>query len=254
MRPTVYLIGAGPGDPELITIKAARRLARADVVLVDDLVDRRVLVHASPHALIISVGKRGGERSTTQRAIERLMVRLARQGRIVARLKGGDPFVFGRGGEEVAALARHGIACEVVSGITAGMAVPAAAGIPLTHRGASHGVTFVTGHTAEGDEPDWVALARARTTLVVYMGLARLPRITARLLAGGLPPSTPAIAIEHGTLPGQRDVRATLATFAARVIAAGLKSPTLLVIGDVVALAHDALPAADALSPLLRAA
>ena len=188
----VFLIGAGPGDVELLTLKAVRALSSADVVLIDDLANREVLQFARPQARVIAVGKRGGCRSTPQAFIERLMVRYARQGKIVARVKGGDPFVFGRGGEELEALEAAGIRCEVVSGITAGTAVPAALGIPLTHRDCTRGVTFVTGHTRNGAEPDWRALAASGTTLVIYMGIARLARICRQLVAAGLRPDMPA--------------------------------------------------------------
>jgi uroporphyrin-III C-methyltransferase len=235
----VYLIGAGPGDPELLTLKAVRALARADVVLVDDLVDRRVLEHA-PAARVIEVGKRGGCQSTPQAFIERLMVRLARSGNVVARLKGGDPFVFGRGGEEAIALARAGIACEVISGITAGIGVPAALGIPVTHRDMARGVTFVTGHTRDGEGPDWAALAHTGTTLVIYMGMQRVAGISAALRAAGMAGTTPAAAIQNGTTERQRHVIATLDTLADAVRDAGLGSPALIVIGEVVSLASEA--------------
>lgn len=230
------LIGAGPGDPELLTLKAVRALAGADVVLIDDLVDRRVLEFA-PRARVIEVGKRGGCKSTPQSFIERLMVRLARRGSVVARIKGGDPFVFGRGGEEARALARAGVPCEVIPGITAGIAVPAALGIPVTHRDLARGVTFVTGHTRDGIGPDWAALARADTTLVIYMGMKNLPAITVALCAAGMPDATPAAAIQHGTTGKQRHVIATLATLAGAARDAALGSPALIVIGRVVALA-----------------
>lgn len=234
----VYLIGAGPGDPELLTLKAVRALAGADVVLLDDLVDRRVLEHA-PHARIVEVGKRGGCRSTPQTFIERLMVRLASRGKVVARVKGGDPFVFGRGGEEVLTLARAGIECEVVPGVTAGIGVPAALGIPVTHRGLARGVTFVTGHTRDGGEPDWRALAATGTTLVVYMGMQRIGAITRSLLDAGMAASMPAAVIQHGTTNAQRHVIATVGTIAAAARDAALGSPALIVIGEVVALARE---------------
>ncbi len=233
----VFLIGAGPGDPELLTLKAVRALRQADIVMIDDLVDRRILEHA-PAARVIEVGKRGGCKSTPQEFIERLMVRLAARGNVIARVKGGDPFVFGRGGEEVMALAQAGIACEVVPGITAGIGVPAALGIPVTHRGMARGVTFVTGHTREGGEPDWSALARTQTTLVIYMGMQRVGDITAALLAAGMPAATPAAAIQHGTTDLQRHVIGTLATLADAARAAQLASPALIVIGEVVTLAR----------------
>ena len=238
MKPgKVYLVGAGPGDPELLTLKAVKALAHADVVMVDDLVDRRVLDYA-PGARVIEVGKRGGCKSTPQAFIERLMVRLASHGNVVARIKGGDPFVFGRGGEEALTLARAGIECEVIPGITAGIGVPAALGIPVTHRGLARGVTFVTGHTRDGSGPDWAALARTDTTLVIYMGMQRVVEITAALQAAGMPATTPAAAIQNGTTEFERHVIATLATLADAARAALLGSPSLIVIGEVVGLAR----------------
>ena len=238
MKPgKVYLVGAGPGDPELLTLKAVKALARADVVMLDDLVDRGVLEYA-PGARVIEVGKRGGCKSTPQAFIERLMVRLAVHGNIVARIKGGDPFVFGRGGEEALTLAKAGIVCEVIPGITAGIGVPAALGIPVTHRGLARGVTFVTGHTRDGSGPDWAALARTDTTLVIYMGMQRVVEITAALQAAGMPATTPAAAIQNGTTQFQRHVIATLATLADAAHAAALGSPSLIVIGEVVGLAR----------------
>lgn len=231
----VFLIGAGPGDPELLTLKAVRSLAAADVVLIDDLVDRRVLEHA-PHARVVPVGKRGGCKSTPQAFIEKLMIRLARRGSIVARVKGGDPFVFGRGGEEAIALAEAGIECSVIPGITAGVGVPASLGIPVTHREVARGVTFVTAHARDGGAPDWAALARAGTTLVIYMGLQRINEITAALAAAGSG-AVPAAVIERGTTTNERSVVGTVATIAAQAAAAGLGSPALIVVGGVVALA-----------------
>ncbi|QCS65392.1 uroporphyrinogen-III C-methyltransferase [Achromobacter denitrificans] len=173
MNPTVWLIGAGPGDPELLTLKAVKALARADVVLVDDLVDPQVLQYC-PQARIVRVGKRGGCRSTPQDFIQRLMLRYARQGLRVARLKGGDPCIFGRGGEEAQWLSDRGVACEIVNGITAGLAAASASGIPLTQRGLAQGVTLITAHSQDGSTPDWSGLARSGTTLVVYMGVAKV--------------------------------------------------------------------------------
>jgi uroporphyrin-III C-methyltransferase len=242
MRTLVTLIGAGPGDPELMTLKAARALGAADVILVDELVNRGCLAYARSDARIIEVGKRGGCRSTPQAFIEKLLVLYARQGRNVVRLKGGDPFVFGRGGEELEALAAEGIAVEVIPGITAGTAVPAALGIPVTHRALARGVTFVTGHTKDGAEPDWQALVRAGTTLVVYMGLKKLGRITAALMAGGMDPSTPACIIENGTLHSQRQRIATLAT----LTPSGFAGPALIVVGEVVRFARAAVSAPKA--------
>ena len=233
----VYLIGAGPGDPELMTLKAARVLGEADVVLVDDLVNRAVLAHARPDARIIEVGKRGGCQSTPQAFIHLQMIQAARTGHCVARLKGGDPFMFGRGGEEIEALRAAGIAVEVVSGVTAGIAAPATLGIPVTHRDWAPGVTFVTGHTRDGNSVNWAALAAARTTLVIYMGVKNLPEIVAQLLAAGMPATTPAAAVQSGTLGAQREVKATLVTLQAAMHAAAIGSPAILVIGAVASLA-----------------
>jgi uroporphyrin-III C-methyltransferase len=228
VRGKVFLVGAGPGDPELMTLKAARVLASADVVLVDELVDPGCLCHTT--AKVIQVGKRGGCKSTPQAFIEKLLIRYAKEGKTVVRLKGGDPFIFGRGGEEAEALAAAGIPVEIVPGVTAGIAVPAALGIPVTHRDVARGVTFVTGHTKDGQEPNWKALAASGTTLVIYMGLKRLPGIAARLMEAGLPKSTPACVIENGTLPGQKQVVTTLGALSSE----GFKGPALIVVGDVV--------------------
>lgn len=223
----VYLIGAGPGDPELMTLKAARALGRAEVILVDDLVNRGCLAHARPGARIIEAGKRGGCRSTPQAFIEKLCIQLARSGKIVARLKGGDPFVFGRGGEEARRLEAAGIEVDVIPGVTSGIAVPATLGIPVTDREATHGVTFVTGH---GAEIDWNALARCGMTLVIYMGLGNLEKIASSLKAGGMDSKTPACVIQNGTLRTQKQVVTTLG----RLSAEGFASPAIIVIGDVV--------------------
>jgi len=244
MRPSVTLIGAGPGDPELLTLKAARALAAADVVLVDELVNRGCLAHVRSDARIIEVGKRGGCKSTPQAFIEKLLVLYAKEQKNVVRLKGGDPFVFGRGGEEVEALRAQGIAVEVIPGITAGTAVPATLGIPVTHREFARGVTFVTGHSKDGTGPDWQALARSRTTLVIYMGLRGMGRILASLKAAGMDPATPACLIENGTLHNQKQRVATLGTLRGD----GFSGPALIVIGDVVRFARvaAALPKAKA--------
>ena len=234
----VYLVGAGPGDVELLTLKAVRAIGEADVVMLDDLVNREVLRFARPQAQVIEVGKRGGCRSTPQAFIEKLMVRHARAGNTVARVKGGDPFVFGRGGEEMAALRARGLEVEVVSGITAGMGVTAAMGIPVTHRHICDGVTFVTGHTRDGRQPDWRALAAGGTTLVIYMGVANFDAIVRGLLEGGLSAATPAAAIQNGTLPTQKSVVTTLSALAQAMGHAGIGSPAVIVIGDVVRFAQ----------------
>ena len=182
----VFLIGAGPGDAELITLKAIKALQAVDVVLLDDLVSRDLLQHA-PRARVIEVGKRGGCKSTPQHFINRMMVALAEQGQTVARLKGGDPFLFGRGGEEMLALRAAGIPVEIIPGITSGVAAPASIGIPITHREFTHGVTFVTGHTQNGDSPNWQALVDGGTTLVIYMGMKHISSIVNGLLAAGVP-------------------------------------------------------------------
>jgi uroporphyrin-III C-methyltransferase len=234
MKPLVTLVGAGPGDPELLTLKAARALAAADVVLVDELVNRGCLAHVRSDARIIEVGKRGGCKSTPQAFIEKLLALHARQGKNVVRLKGGDPFVFGRGGEEVEALRAQGIDVQVIPGITAGTSVPASLGIPVTHRESARGVTFVTGHTKDGSEPNWQALARSGTTLVIYMGLKGLGGILASLQAAGMDSSTPACLIENGTLHNQRQRVATLGSLSGE----GFAGPALIVIGDVVRFAR----------------
>ena len=230
----VWLIGAGPGDVELLTLKAVRALGEADVVLIDDLVNREVLRFLKPQARVIEVGKRGGCRSTPQAFIERKMLQLARDGLVVARVKGGDPYVFGRGGEEVQTLRRAGITVDVVNGITAGIGVPAVLGIPVTHRDHCRGVTFVTGNARAGAELDWRALANSGTTLVIYMGLANLEGIASRLLNAGMPGARLVAVIQDGTLPSQRSVVSPLANVVDAVALAGLASPALVVVGDVV--------------------
>lgn len=252
-----WLIGAGPGDVELMTLKATRALAQADVVLVDDLVNPEVLQFARADALIVYVGKRGGHPSTPQEGIVAQMLEHLRAGRSVARLKGGDPFVFGRGGEEQEALHAVGIEVEVINGITAGIAAPASIGIPVTHRDHTQGVVFVTGHGAGSGEPDWAALVATRMTLVIYMGMRRLNDIVGALLAAGMAANTPCAAIESATRPEQRHVLARLNDFAVAVARAGLGSPAIVVIGGVasLALARDAVhtlgtPAADAMKTL----
>ena len=245
----VYLVGAGPGDPELLTLKAVKAIGRADVILVDDLVNPAILAHAPASARIIPVGKRGGCRSTSQEFIERLMVSEAQAGRHVVRLKGGDPFIFGRGGEEGAHLMAAGIAVEVVNGISSGLAAPSAIGVPLTHRDWSSGAIFITGHE-RGDEagstPDWALLAQTGLTLVVYMGVARCRSIQAALLAGGKAPSTPVAVIQAATGAGQAQLLTTLENLADDLATSRLGSPSIIVIGDVVRCADAAQEIAQA--------
>lgn len=233
MSGKVWLIGAGPGDPELLTLKAVRALGEAEVVMIDDLVNPAVLDHC-PTARVIRVGKRGGCRSTPQAFIHRLMLRYARQGRCVARLKGGDPCIFGRAGEEAEWLAARGVSSEIVNGITAGLAGATACGISLTLRGVARGVTLVTAHTQDDTAPNWAALAATGTTLVVYMGVARLSEIQQGLLDGGLPLATPVAMIENASLPSQRECRSTLQGLQVDAGLFQLKSPAILVIGEVV--------------------
>lgn len=233
MSGKVWLIGAGPGDPELLTLKAVRALGEAEVVMIDDLVNPAVLEHC-PTARVIRVGKRGGCRSTPQAFIHRLMLRYARQGRCVARLKGGDPCIFGRAGEEAKWLAARGVASEIVNGITAGLAGATACGISLTLRGVARGVTLVTAHTQDDTAPNWAALAATGTTLVVYMGVARLAEIQQGLLDGGLALTTPVAMIENASLPDQRECRSTLQDLQVDAALFQLRSPAILVIGEVV--------------------
>ncbi|PSS59227.1 uroporphyrinogen-III C-methyltransferase [Pseudomonas sp. BBP2017] len=234
MNAKVWLIGAGPGDPELLTLKAVRALAEADVVLIDDLVNPLILAHC-PQARVVAVGKRGGCRSTPQAFIQRLMLRYARQGRCVARLKGGDPCIFGRGGEEAAWLQAQGIETELVNGITAGLAGATQCGISLTLRGVSRGVTLVTAHTQDDSPLNWQALAQGGTTLVVYMGVSKLGEVQQGLLAAGLAADTPVAMIENASLPQQREQRSTLMQLCADAAHFKLCSPAILVIGEVAA-------------------
>jgi uroporphyrin-III C-methyltransferase/precorrin-2 dehydrogenase/sirohydrochlorin ferrochelatase len=237
----VTLVGAGPGDPELLTLKALRALQDADVILHDRLVPAAVLEFARRDAVRICVGKAAGNVGSTQEEINALLIANARQGRRVVRLKGGDPFIFGRGGEELQALAAAQINFSVIPGITAALGCAAYAGIPLTHRDHAHSVTFVTAHAQNdgevpGKEPDWRALAMPGATGVFYMGLARLDHIVAKLLEHGAPGIRPAAIVSQGTTPQQRVVSATLATIRTAASAADLHSPALLVVGEVAAL------------------
>lgn len=234
---SVTLVGAGPGDPELLTLKAVKAIASATVLLVDDLVNDAVLAHARPQARIVHVGKRGGCASTPQAFIEKLMVQQALAGETVVRLKGGDPFIFGRGGEEVEHLRAAGVAVQVVNGITAGLAAVTSLQVPLTHREHAHGVVFVTGHAKPGDPgTNWAALAQcahqARLTLVIYMGISSAADIEQGLLQG-LPAHTPVAIVQHASLPQQRHARATLGELCSTLSAHRLGSPSIIVVGDV---------------------
>jgi len=233
----VYLVGAGPGNPDLLTLRAAKLIGEADVVVYDRLVGSGILGLARRGAQRIFVGKARANHTLPQHEINALLVRLALEGRRVVRLKGGDPFIFGRGGEEIEALVAHGIRFEVVPGITAASGIAAYAGIPLTHRDHAHAVTFVTGHLKDGTmNLDWPALARPGQTVVVYMGLLGLPILARELIAHGLPASTPAAVIQQGTTANQRVVTGTLADLPGRAFDARLEPPTLIVVGDVVKL------------------
>ena len=239
MSGTVYLVGAGPGDPGLLTARAIELLGRADVVLFDKLIPREALGHAREGAELVDVGKIGGGPQVPQAETERLILEHARAGRTVVRLKGGDPFVFGRGGEEAQRLLAAGIAFEVVPGVTSGIAAPAYAGIPVTFRGAASAVAFVTGHEDPAKPEtaiDWEALARFPGTLVFYMGVKQLPRIAAKLIEAGRPGDQPAAIVERGTFPEQRSLAATLATLPDAAREAGVGAPAITVIGEVAAL------------------
>jgi uroporphyrinogen III methyltransferase/synthase len=235
----VYLIGAGPGDPGLITVKGLEALRAADVVVYDYLANPALLETLSPHVERIYAGKRHGDRPLSQDGINEVLVAKAREGKVVARLKGGDPFIFGRGGEEARALAQAGVPFEVVPGVTAATAVAAYAGIPLTHRGMNASVTFVTGRETPGRADTlirWDELGKAGGTLVFFMGVKSLGDITARLMEGGRSPDTPAAVIHWGTLPCQRTVTGRLEDIARKVAEAGLEPPALTVVGEVVSL------------------
>jgi uroporphyrin-III C-methyltransferase len=236
VRGSVTLVGAGPGDPELLTFKAARAIERATVLLVDDLVSDGVLAFANPAARVIFVGKRGGCASTPQAFIDKLMLAEALKGESVVRLKGGDPFMFGRGGEEAERLRAQGISVDVVGGITSGMAAAAALGVPLTHRDHAHGVIFVTGHArADGVALDWPTLGAAAAqglTLVIYMGVSAIDLLSQGLLQT-LPGATPAAVVQHASLPQQRVLSCTLATLASSVQSGCIGSPAIVIVGDV---------------------
>ena len=249
--PVVTLVGAGPGHPDLLTVAAVKAIRRATVLLVDDLVGDAVLRYARPSTRIVRVGKRGGCRSTPQAFIERWMIAEARRGERVVRLKGGDPCLFGRAGEERRALEAAGLRVEVVNGITAGIAAATALGVPLTHRDHAHGVIFATGHTRDGaPSPDWRSLATLASqgyTLVIYMGVASAAEIE-RGLREVLPAATPVGIVQHASLPQERRVHARLGDLHAALSRHGLASPAIIVVGDVLAAAspHVTAPSAQA--------
>ncbi|MFM7472193.1 MAG: uroporphyrinogen-III C-methyltransferase [Nodosilinea sp.] len=234
---TVYLVGAGPGDPGLLTLKGKSLLEVAEVVIHDALVSPPILAMVNPQAEVINAGKRRGRHSMDQADITRLIIAKAKKHGLVVRLKGGDPFIFGRGGEEMADLRQAGITVEVVPGVTAGVAAPAYAGIPVTHRDHSSSVAFVTGHEAAGKyrpQVNWRALAQGVETIVVYMGLHNLETITQELLAAGLDPETPVALIRWGTYPQQQTLVAPLNRVVSRAQATEFEAPALVVIGQVV--------------------
>jgi uroporphyrin-III C-methyltransferase/precorrin-2 dehydrogenase/sirohydrochlorin ferrochelatase len=240
-RGRVLLVGAGPGDPELLTVRAVRALKAADVIFYDRLVGEGVLDHARREAELIPVGKAKGAHSVPQEEINRLLIERARAGQTVVRLKGGDPFIFGRGGEELDALRAAGIAIEIVPGVTAGIAAAASLQIPLTHRDVSHTVTFLSGHEAGGEEPsfehlDLAALSGGKNTLLVYMGVSTAGAIAKKLLEAGFSPSLPVIAVENASRDDERRVLATIADLATNPERLGLKSPAVLIFGEVAGL------------------
>jgi len=234
----VWLVGAGPGDPELLTIKALKALQAAEVVVHDGLVSDEILDLAPPSARRISVAKRKSRHSYSQDEINRMLTAFALEGLNVVRLKGGDPFIFGRGGEELEACREAGVECLIVPGVTAALAAGASAGAPLTHRGSAQAVTFVTGHAAKGGEPDldWESLAKANQTVVIYMGLSMAAPIAARLMGAGRAGSTPALIVENASRADERRIVTTLAGLAEA--AAGLSGPALLIVGEAMALAQ----------------
>ncbi len=239
MTPTgrVSIVGAGPGDPGLITLKGVQALQQADVVLYDRLVSKEILAHTRPEAELVNVGKSCAGHSVPQEEINRLLIDHARQGKHVVRLKGGDPYVFGRGGEEADALAAEGIPFEVIPGITAAIAAAASCGFPLTKRGVSSSVTLVTGHEdpAKGrSDVDWAALARTGSTLVIYMSMANLESVVSKLIASGLPSDTPAAVVSKATTPEQAILAAPLETLPRLVQERGLTPPSVVFIGNVV--------------------
>lgn len=241
---TVYLVGSGPGDPGLVTVKGLRLIEAADAVVYDRLAPESLLAHAREDAEFVYVGKRPGDHSMSQEEINATLVRLGQEGKNVVRLKGGDPYIFGRGSEEALELLRAGVPFEVVPGVTSGVAAPAYAGIPVTHRGVSTSVAFVTGHedpTKGRTDVDWKTVAKGADTLVLYMGVGRLKEISRQIVAAGRPPETPVAVVRWGTLPEQRTVTGTLADIARKVEEAKLGPPAITVVGGVAALREDGL-------------
>ena len=243
--PPVSLVGAGPGDPELLTIKAARRLSEAEIVFCDRLVGEGIADLINPAAKIVYVGKSKGEHSVPQSRIQTMMIEAARQGLCVVRLKGGDPFIFGRGGEEVEALRDAGLEVEIIPGISSALGAAASQQIPLTQRGLAQAVTFVTGHAKLGEEPDldWSSLARANQTVVVYMGVGAAPMIADRLLSAGRAPLTPVAVIENATRDNERCLHGVLADLSTVISSNAVEGPALLIIGDVAALGRQSYAA-----------
>ncbi|WP_044743862.1 MULTISPECIES: uroporphyrinogen-III C-methyltransferase [unclassified Anoxybacillus] len=234
----VYLVGAGPGDPELITVKGLMCIQKADVILYDRLINEELLTYAKKEAELIFCGKLPGYHTMQQETINHFLVHHAKKGKIVVRLKGGDPFVFGRGGEEAEMLAKHGIDFEIVPGITSGIAAAAYAGIPVTHRDFSSSVAFITGHQRADNQEEikWESLAKGIDTIAIYMGISNLPYIRDRLIKYGKAPSTPAAVIQWGTLYEQKTVTATLETIVEAVQQKQIENPSMIIIGEVVAL------------------
>ncbi|UCV04769.1 uroporphyrinogen-III C-methyltransferase [Dechloromonas denitrificans] len=233
----VWLVGAGPGDPDLLTVKAARLIAQADALVYDHLVGEGIIQLARPDARQIYAGKEASKHTLPQDSINQLLVDLAREGLSVVRLKGGDPFIFGRGGEELETLAASGIPFEVVPGVTAAAGCAAYSGFPLTHRDHAQALTFVTGHLKDGTvNLDWPSLARPNQTVVFYMGIGAAEEICRQMIKHGLPSMTPAAVVRNGTLASQQTLLATLGTLPHRVVESGIKPPALIIVGSVVGL------------------